>query len=481
MGFIQAVRDLGALDKGTGLEPYLKLPLEQGGRLIRVALNIENIHAGQLDIHGIRSVDVVQQGGSQEMKKKCLYRGRVGANASWGFSPLHRLGRPRSLEAARRDWIGSRGDWRRDSKNHLHKIRNRLLMDYEKEGFFSSGSTEKIVGDLEQRLTEILALQEVGYSYAIIFGGERQGKFIYPGEIQAFKHYFQHKLSASLKKEESKPEQPCSLCGKMSTDYATLSHVFKFATTDKVNFLPGLDREREGQAFATCRQCLEEVSAGRERVDRYLTDSRLVPGVNLWIIPEAVGESNLHAVEQAMTWLGSGHLESGESAVLGSPLAMFGNMPAEARDVVVHFVFWEKNNAQELVHLMIEDIPFHRLVFLEKAWQGALKAVMCKEYPFADLGWAIRSLHEVLARLAGANETDRLVFRDFGIKLTGTLLTGGTIPVNVFKRMVVARSGIIVQDYAAWMEMRKLLLYANIWVEFMQRVSRRHSYESILL
>lgn len=473
MGFIQAVRDLGTLDAGTGIEPYLKFPLNRGGRLIRAYLNITDIQAARLDIHGITRVDVIEQADSQDMKNKYLYRDRTGANSSWGFTPLHRLGRPRNHDTVRRGWIGSDNNWRRDSKSHLYKIRNRLLMDYEIEGFFSSGSAERIVSDLELKLAEIIDLQQVGYSYAIIFGGDAGDNFVYPGEIDACKRYFQYKLTSSLRREESKPEQPCSLCGLMTTDYATLSHVFKFATTDKVNFLPGLDRERENHAFSICQQCLEKVSAGRERIERSLSNGLLVPGVQLWIIPEAVGEKDLHSVEQAAKWL-----ERTQHKIAGKPdgeptSVLFGSMPLDARDVLLHFVFWEKNNAQELVHLMVEDISLDRLAFLEQAWQQSLKTVMGKEYPFADLGWAMRSLHEVLGRMAGNNEPNRLVFRDFGIKLIGTMLAGGILPVKMFKRIVATRSAGMVQNYANWMETRKALLYANAWVEFMQRLNRR--------
>ena len=38
---------------------------------------------------------------------------------------------------------------------------------------------------------------------------------------------------------------------------------------------------------------------------------------------------------------------------------LFRQMAREGNDLVFHFLFWEKNKAMELVHLMVEDVPLN--------------------------------------------------------------------------------------------------------------------------
>ena len=87
MGFLQAMWALGGVEGGKGLEPFLVLPLEREGRVVRVHLKVEDPRAAPLNVLGLEKVDLGDFQPEPEMKLKYLFRNRVGSAAPWGFSP----------------------------------------------------------------------------------------------------------------------------------------------------------------------------------------------------------------------------------------------------------------------------------------------------------------------------------------------------------------------------------------------------------
>lgn len=472
MGFIQAMRDLGNAGHSSGLDAYLKLPLPKEGIFIRVHLDIEDLAATPLQVRGVLLLDAVHQDPHPDMKSKCLYRDRVGANASWGFAPIYKMGCPRAGgRSAMPEWIGKNHPWQEDSQTHLYKIQNRLLKDYEKEGILSPGSTQRIMAELEERLPRLLDSIRPGKSHLVIFGGSDSGEFIYPGQIPAFVAYFRMKLAQALGDSQAESRH-CSLCGQVTTDYATLSHVFKFATTDKVNFLPGMDRDQENLNFAVCRPCLARISAGRERVERLLCNQHLIPGLQMWMIPECTGQSGEDLTQRIIARLEgrAGAVQQGKDHDALQPWT-FQDLDIFTEACVFHIVIWEKNNAQELLHLMLEDIPVQRLVGLENTWNQVLEAVPGVKSQTMNLYRALRILYLVLDTLACRVESDRIFLRDFYLKVLAALFKGAPLPVHKFKNIVASRSARMAQDQENWQNVKKCLSYAFVWTEYMQRIN----------
>jgi|LFRM01.2.fsa_nt_gb CRISPR-associated protein Csh1 len=476
MGFVQAIADIGGLDRQAGLESYLKYPLEKGGKVIRVYLDVEDLNADCLKINGIKKIDMSDQITGPDMKMKYLYRDKVGANVNWGFTPLHKLGKPRAnREANAKEWVGNSGEWTMDNKCHLNKIKNRVLLDYEREGIFHEGSTDVIMKQLEEHMNVVLDAFTSNESHVVLFGAvNKYGEFVYPGQIPAFVSYFNKKLKQSLHGKRQQDERYCSLCGKLSSDTTTLSSVFKFATMDKVNFLPGLESKRQDMMFAVCQSCFEKISAGRERVERTLTSTGVIPGLRLWVIPEGVGPNSSMSVKECVfrleqLWDSNKMLESiGEKA----EEKLFRQMAREGNDLVFHFLFWEKNKAMELVHLMVEDVPPERLAFLSRQWEKATKAILGDVEKAANLDWAIKSLYATLYRFAGKSESDKIVFRDLALKILGKMLRGERLPIATFKQAIVKRSARLVYETDNWDDVKRSLLYAQIWVEYMNHINR---------
>ena len=299
MGFLQAMWALGGVEGGKGLEPFLVLPLEREGRVVRVHLKVEDPRAAPLNVLGLEKVDLGDFQPEPEMKLKYLFRNRVGSAAPWGFSPLHKMGKPKAnKDKLREELFGKEADWRKDKDSHLYKIKNKLLLDYEAEGALVKGSVDRIMTELESKIEDVLDDLDPKQSHLILFGVADQGAFLYPGEVPAFVNYFKDKLAASLqskgtknKAKTKKAEQRCAICGTKDSDFTSLNKVFKFSTDDKVNFIYGLDKERSETVFPICLSCLERTSGGRDRTERKLVNTTLLPGMRLWAIPEAVGEA----------------------------------------------------------------------------------------------------------------------------------------------------------------------------------------------
>lgn len=476
MGFLDAVERLGSLEQGDGIEPYLKFPFDKDGKVLKVHLDVLDPDAEVLDIQGVKKIELADHiDTTTDMKLKYLYRQKVGANVTWGFSPIHFIGKPKKdTEKNKELLVGDDGNWVKNTKSHFNKIRNRLLQDYENEGTFIEGSVDKIMTDMEDKLEEILENWTSNEPHLIIFGVDKNGDFLYPGEIPSFVNYFQKKLQQSLiGKKSIKTTCRCAICGKVNANMTTLSKVFKFATADKVSFLPGLDKNMGVGTFPICVDCFEKISAGRERIERRYSNSSVIPGLQMWIIPETVGgEDNEQFKNLIVTKM--------EQQMIGESLATLGGereerflsrLAKEGQGLIFHFLFLEKIKAQELVHLMVEDVPPERLAFLEARWIEAMTSVFGNIKRGCTLDWAIKSLYFVLSKYAGQSKGDKIVMRDFTIRTLGKMLRGERLPIATFKSIIVSRAARLVYETPKWDDVNKNMLYAQVWVEFMQRIN----------
>jgi CRISPR-associated protein Csh1 len=473
MGFINAVMQMGTMDEKEGIEAYLKFPLDGNGRIIRVFLDIPDLDAKTLKVCGVKKVDLADLKRTEEMKLKYLYRDRIGANINWGFTPLHKLGKPKAtLEGNRKYFMGEKGVWEEDKNSQLYKIKSRVLDDYEKEGVFVTGSVDTIMRDLPSKIDGILDQLDNKVSHIVIFGAEKNENFIYPGEIPSMVNYFVAKLQKSLKGEEKTEKKNCALCHNETYNTYTLDKVFKFATFDKVSILPGLNKRYKVHVFPLCSECLKKVTAGRERVERTLTNTESVPGIRIWVIPEGTGTGASKRFNNLVNDLEK-RLQQGSITSIGEKReeGYFQRLARGNEGLIFHFLFWERNNSQEMVHLMVEDVPPERLARLEKLWNTSMKRVLGDVERGLNLDWTIKSLYATLNSLAGKSNSDKIVFRDFSLKLLGKMLQGDKLPVMTFKKFVVSRVNRLVHESSEWDNVQKTMLYAQVWVEFMNMIN----------
>lgn len=477
MGFLQAMQQMGRSEAKEGLESYLMRPMDKDGKQIRVWLKVDGDLEKPLEIKGVAKIDLADYNADRVTLGEYLYRKPAGSNTTWAFSPVHKAGKMKNDADKNLEALCPEG-WESNSDTHFYKMKHRILNDYEKEAYFTPGSVDLIMKEMKEKIHQVIDDLDSKQSYIVIFGVEKDGKFLYPGQVPAFVKYFQQKLAANLGKGNSKNAKDgsniCSLCNEHVSSPLNLNKIFKFNTFDKVSVLAGLDKNEIPYNFPVCQNCFENISAGRENVDRLLINTGVLPKVNIWAIPEAVGEGNDEIFKIFLNnW--ANKLDESELEGIGEKREKlyFSRLAKIGQSLIFHFVFWEKNNAQEILHLMVEDVPPERLAGLESTWQRVTKDSFGWKNQ-TSLDFAIRSLYATLINFAGKSEGDKKVFKDFALEIIGKMLQEELLPVDMFKSFVVSRLARLVYEGNP-KEYRKAMNYAQIWVEYMTAINQEVS------
>lgn len=490
LGFLGAVRALGELSAVTGWEAYLKFPLEEPGarqnagkknqkkevdeghKIIRIWLNIDDPEADQLNVQGVERVDLIDYKTSPDMKMKYLYRDRVGANTFWGFTPIFKIGKPKKeVVSKKNELLGESGNWPAEKKSTFYKLRNRLLKDYETCETFSPGSVEIIMNYLTGQVDQIVSLFDGNGSFIMVFGANNREQFLFPGEIPAFVSYFKSKLKQHVRKDNGNGgmSKSCFCCGRLSYNPATLDKVFKFATFDKVNVLPGLNEKSMLKVQPVCQDCLQQLTAGRERIERELADKSTIFRIIIWLIPEVIEvEGAGRFLKKALDKL---NFEEKGATGMGSEAErrFFHRLTKQDAGLVFHFLFWERINAQERIHLMVEDVPPSWLAKLENAWVSAVENLSMNWGRSLDT--AFSTLYSTCMALSGRSKEDKVVMRDFVVKIIGKILKGERLPAQSFKAMFVRRIPKLVFDSNAWSNVQFTSRKAQLMVEFLEQIN----------
>lgn len=490
MAFLNAVAELGDLENQSGFESYLTLPLDREGRVIRVFLDIANPDNSPLDVKGVLKVDLADFKIDPAMKNKYLFRQKVSNSANWGFSPLMRLGKLKaSIEKNREAFKSQDGNWEKDKKSHFYKLKYNLLDTYEAEEIFSKGSVDRIMDGLEEKIEDILPDLDNKNSYIIIFGGIKyDGTFLYPGEIPAFVAYFQQKIERHVlgdknqkkkRLEQEEDAKRCFLCGAQTTSASNINKVFKFATYDKLSIFPALDKNEGPFIAPICTPCLEKLSSGRDKIERNLSNKTILQGLDIWVVPEAVNVANKEEISKHLIYLLKAFEQKFDEKIEGlgekAEERYFSRLAQEGEGLVFHFLFLEKNQSQELLHLMVEDVPPERLSLLEELWRQTVKKVIGGETKEErmSLDSALRSLFWVFNSLSGkGSKGDKEVFKGLILVIIGKMLQGERLPIRMLKEFVVSRIPYLIYEGNKGGEAVRTMLYSQCWVEYMYAVNK---------
>jgi CRISPR-associated protein Csh1 len=260
--------------------------------------------------------------------------------------------------------------------------------------------------------------------------------------------------------------------------------VFKFATFDKPSFLPGTKagagvREK---VFPVCEACYAVVSAGKEYMENQFVNLNTIPNINLYVIPEIISDKQEYyrmAADFTKDFLRNG--------IRNEP-TLFKILARHNDGLVYHFLFAETNQAQVIVHSLVEDVPPSRLRKLQKLWEE-----VCVAFGYEDedegktnnktlLDTAIRQIVAVLMSLAGKREQDQRVMKDKVIDIISKILSGELVGVQEIKALVVSRLAGLIND-PDWLKPKgagqmpgrlKIKGMAEV-VEFLYRVNGRGS------
>jgi len=189
----------------------------------------------------------------------------------------------------------------------------------------------------------------------------------------------------------------------------------------------------------------------------------------MWIVPESVGNvvagprfaQIVNKLEQ--------ELQTGQLEGLGAQReeSYFTRMAREEQGLIFHFFFWEPVQAQELIHLMVEDVPPERLARLEKNWASINKSHFGKskdDLRFTDI---ISSLYKTMIVFGGKSANDIITIRKMVLDLIGRMLEGRHLPVETIKQALVVRIPGLIHGDQSWDAVRKNLRYAQLWIDYM--------------
>jgi len=495
MGFLKAVYELGKVELGSknkntesyfsDIDSFLQLPMpviedeQRQGREIRIWLNVKDKEAKCLEVTGIAKIDLkdyLNSTDSDEInktKRKLLYRDPPGASTQWRYSPIYKLGKATTNPNS--DLLGRSETWKDDKNSRYYKLYKTVLKPLEDVGVFSRGSADLIISELEKQVNRIAELwKDKKRSYILVFGINDNGNFLYPGELEIFRNHFKSRLELNIGRKMS---ATCSLCHTNAESGANLDKIFKFSTFDKESFLPGIkdsDGVRE-KVFPLCDSCISMMSMGREILDGRFLDRQTIPNMNIYVVPELIfGNTNLDDVAV--------NVENFIKSGLKKSERLFNYLAKQDEVLVYHFLFWEENQAQEQLHLMVEDVPPSRLKRLEKLWQDTFKVLLWNEMQSpefkpedmgVDLDQAFKIVYSTLISLSGKDEADKSVMRKRIVNIIGKLLGGKKVDVKFVKQLMVSRFAGLFAD-PKWIrdghwKLRQMMAV----LEFLNRVNDR--------
>jgi len=474
LGFISAVRDIGRrrIEESSIYQDFdfrfLQLPMTplferdqkkhegniRPSYVIQVWLSVEDPNASILQVRGIDNIVRTQYlaGGMsfEQAPRLFCYRRPPGNNTSWRYSPVYNLDK--------------QGSNKIDA--HIQSIRTQILEDYEKSGLFPEGSVELIVDELTKREEEIEERwSERNRPHIIVFGISHEGGFLYPGEIPAFVEYYRNKIEEKVYRTAFSGF--CVLCERESDKCVNLNQVFKFGTFDKPGFLPGTKENRSSirKVFPICLECFSEIAVGREHIDTFFCDRSTIRDISLYVVPELIfGSDMLEMTDQAFR----DFIRNG----LSRERNMFRGLARRNEALVYHFVFWEAQQAQERIHLMIEDVPPSHLKQLEYVWTETAGVFELGDER-KTLDYALGEVVRVIRSFAGESEQDQKAMQMYAISVIGKLLNNEPVDVKTIKTLAVSRLPGLVHD-DKWLEYgsanaRRLAAV----VDFLNRCARR--------
>lgn len=518
MGFLSAVRDLGQLELGkytadgefSDIDAFLQMPMEvidephdkgedktkrQGrlpGKEIRIILDVDDPQAETLEVRGVKKIELTDFWSDmlddREKKRRYLYKDPPGSNTTWRFSPIYKLGS--GVKDGRKELLGKEDDWRSDKSSRFFKFYNSVLKAFEERAVFSPGGADRIMDALVERVDDLASRwTENKSSYLLIVSACDGDRFLYPVEVKSYLKHFRSRLSESTsasaksdvksKNQEAAKTRECAICHSQSKSALNLDRIFAFATFDKKGFLPGMNNSDEAMAkvFPVCDQCYKLLSEGHNVIDAKFLDAKSIRNVRIYIVPELLlNNADLKAASNKVR----NFLQVG----LKNESFLSGKVLEQEDEIVFHFVFWEKNQAQERLLLTVEDVPPSRLKRLEELWQYSVRVT--KRWNAGDaageeehenpgrstLAAAINSIAMTIISLAGKNDGDTRILKDLLLDVVGRLLKGDVINVHTIKSFVVSRlPGLFADgDWAVKDGMRTMRMLQRI-VDFFYRVN----------
>jgi CRISPR-associated protein Csh1 len=283
-------------------------------------------------------------------------------------------------------------------------------------------------------------------SYLIVFGIEDDGQFLYPGEVKLFQQYFLKKLNEELnKKNVSKKGGVCDYCGKESDILLNFDMIFPFATFDKVNFLPAINKNFSNKVYKYCKDCFKTFSNAKTYIDYNFVDQSIINNIQIWIIPEFF-TTDTNILDDAFNDL-KNYFWSDQYTKEKDLLDYITDPDYDVDKpytAVFHFLFLEQNQAQLVIHQMIEDVPLTRIQKLHQIWEETVQLLAKKKD--TQLSAALKHIYRTLRHLVLKEDSEEKVMRTLTMEIIGKILSGERVETKTIKQNFVARIPKLMND-----------------------------------
>ncbi len=194
-------------------------------------------------------------------------------------------------------------------------------------------------------------------SAIITFTFDSDGNILYPADSEDI-------LDAFLKSNENKnfKTASCCVCGKTAPIFKKrLSdiEIFKFATVEKLGFLPNMNGKNVDKILPICESCYKDMQLGSKIILKNLDFSFYFKD-KVWVIPKSL-KDDLKVLKQTIESaekIRSVNLDK-ESIKHRSffEKRILDNAQAFSDYITMDFIFYRMNNAQRQVILNIQDVP----------------------------------------------------------------------------------------------------------------------------
>lgn len=515
MGFIDAVKALGEMEAQELAQMEIDEPASEVANLLDEPMSLRSKEAKilrvwclcrdarnfPLEIVGVSKVDLMEYGAGDDseeperLKRRLLYKEPPGSNCSWAYSPVFKLGRgPKGVEKARETLFGRSGTWRTERESRFYKLHKKMIsFSKASSPAWTENSFDVLAEALQERSVELAEKwKEAGGPCVLVFGVDDGGKFLWPGQMSGFVSYFKSRLNAAgnacseevhsnrTKKEEPEPAAwRCSSCfkeGSSSDPSSSLDEVFAFSTFDKKGFFPGLPDVQDKEpvyrkVWPVCSRCLGLIKRGRGYLDRCYDVQ--FEDMRLFVVPEILpfrGNpfGNLGDIDRAFREF----LRAG----IRRERRIFEILAKQGEGLVFHFVFWEKNQAQERIHLMVEDVPPSRLRRLQEKWRETLKAYPLDENSnqedFSTLDMALKNVF-VFFKDGAKGENQKKYLSDRALEVINKLLSGQQVDAREIKRMALSRLPGVFSDSDSRTRIQKIVGNMDRVIDFIYRLKER--------
>ena len=377
--------------------------------------------------------------------------------------------------------VKGKDGYKRVLKTLKKKILEYLLV---REEVISEEGKDNILRGIKEKDIENLVKEEIGKGKEVIvaLGVVKDGRFLYPGEVPAFRRAAVRKIPDVLKKKD-RGVGICPLCGKKKKLMFPLSKVpLKFSTLDKVGFTFMLQGEIKEGTFYICEDCFINLRRGRYYVERHLTIKKFLGNVQLWIVPEKITRDT--SVEEIVFEIRDLMQHDSYSPTAAREQEIWKDFASFGESIVLHLLFMRTEQNKEEIRGIITDVPPTRLAKLGDIYKEVISSVEGDVNGTIHIGHLISDIKRFFIedalgkdKFASSSKEKKMYLVDKAVKTYISLLERKVLSPDLVKSILM-RSAINVvyssdKNRNHWLDLKEVVKRSHRLVEMGYKLRER--------